>query len=131
MQAAHHQVIFVVGGQDDDGDLGVVAAQVADGGDAVHVRHLQVHEDDLGPRLGDKAQTVRPVDSFAHDLDRLRRFKDQPQSLADDEVVVDDHHTDHDSLPTRKWTRVPSLGFESMVSCPPVIRARSRIPNRP
>ena len=78
----------------------MIAPQVLDGGNAVHARHLQIHEDDVRFEFGDKLKTFRAVNSFADNFDIIGGFEDEAQAFADNKMVVCDHYADHYDLPT-------------------------------
>ena len=64
-----------------------------DGGDTVHVRHLQVHEDQVWLEFGDKAQAFYAVSGFANYFDVVGGFKDKMQTLTHHQVIVGDQYS--------------------------------------
>ena len=66
----------------------------ADGLDAVHLRHLDVHRDQVGLELVELAEGDPAVDGGTDDLDVGIRGQHVGHDLADDDGIVDDHHPD-------------------------------------
>ena len=77
-------------------DLGLVALRLdpADGGDAVHVRHQQVHQDHVGLEAAGHGHALGAVGGFADDLDVGLVVEEHAQPHPHDRVVVDDEHAD-------------------------------------
>ena len=70
------------------------AADRADRLDAVHLRHLDVHGDQVGLELVQLRDGDLAVHGGAHDLDVRVLGQHVGHDLADDHRVVDDHHPD-------------------------------------
>ena len=66
----------------------------ADGRDAVHVRHQQVHQDDVGLEAAGHGHALRAVGGLTDDLDVVLEFEEHPQAHPDDGMVVDDEDPD-------------------------------------
>ena len=79
--------------------------QLAQEGDAVHARHLDVQGDDVGHVLGDATRGDEGVGGHAHDLDAGVGGQDVDQSLAHTGRVVDDQNADlgHGIRSFGKW----------------------------
>jgi hypothetical protein len=84
-------------------DGGRCGEQLARGGDAVEVRHADVHEDDVRLQHARAVQGVAPVARLANHRDRIVAREDRPQAGAHQAVVVDEQDPDrsvvHRSLP--------------------------------
>jgi len=55
----------VVHGEDDDGDLGMILQDLARGGQAIHVRHGDIHDDNVGAQGGRLGDGVVAINGFA------------------------------------------------------------------
>ena len=84
--------------QDDDARPVLAAADRARGLDAVHDRHLQVHEDDVGVAVRAAVDGLLAVARDAHDLDAVAGLEQAGDPDADDLVVVGDQDTDRPGL---------------------------------
>jgi hypothetical protein len=62
--------------------------------DAIHLRHLDVHRDEVGLELLELAHGDPAVDRSADDLDVRVGREDIGHDLPDDDGIVDDHHPD-------------------------------------
>src|SRR5262245_14771743 len=108
--------------------------------DAIHGRHPDVHEDDIGMYLAAQANRFGTVRGAAHDVDVGLSAQQRAESGADDLLVVGDEHLDRwtgfghdtDSLTgSVASTRNPPPSTGPAESVPPAIAARSRIPCSP
>jgi hypothetical protein len=61
---------------------------------AVHARHLDVHEHHVGVGRGDDFHGGGAVVGLAHDFQIVLRLQDQPQAGAHQMLVVDQHDAD-------------------------------------
>jgi hypothetical protein len=68
-QCAQHVLVGIEGGQHDHGRRIGQLADPLDSGEAVHARHAQVHEHDVGAGADDRLDAGRPVLGVRHDLD--------------------------------------------------------------
>src|SRR5690606_3656326 len=77
-------------------DLGVgeAAPDLARGLDAVHHRHQQVHDDDVGPQLLYQRQRLLAVPGLADDLEVGLEPEGEPQASPDHRVVVYEQDAD-------------------------------------
>lgn len=80
--------VGVIGRQHQDPHPWVLLADLPRGLDAVHARHLQVHEHHVGLGRGQEGQGLVPVARLADDLDSGDLVQDDPESLADDLLIV-------------------------------------------
>ena len=74
--------------------LGPLGLDPADRGDAVHVRHQQVHQDDVRLEAAGHRHALGAVGRLADDLDVGLEVEEDAQAHPDDGVVVDDEHAD-------------------------------------
>ena len=65
--------------------------------DAVDDRHQQVHDDDIGPQLGDEGDRRRAVGGLADDLEVVVQAEEVAHAAADHRVVVDEDEADRAS----------------------------------
>src|SRR5690606_7197158 len=118
----------VEGGQDEGLDVRMGAAQRLDGGDAVHLRHAQVHEHDVDAERDGALDALTAVAGLAGHVDVGLALEGGAQPVADDGVVVDDEKADHQGFPCRAGTvaltAVPSPGALSISREPPTPRRR-------
>ena len=82
------------GGHGHDLGLGPLGLDPADRGDAVHVRHQQVHQDDVRLEAAGHRHALGAVGGLADDLDVGLEVEEDPQPHPDDRMVVDDEHAD-------------------------------------
>ena len=78
--------------QPENPDVGELGADARGRFDAVHVRHRDVHEDDVGPqrvRVGDRLEAVRRL---ADDRELRPLIEHLPQRAPDRRVIVDDEN---------------------------------------
>ena len=107
------------------------------GREAVHARHPDVHQDEVGRAAAGKRDRLNTVRGLADDLDVGFGFEDRPQPAAYHGLVVGEQHADgrHRSLlgaGSTAWTRQPRpSGLGPASSLPPASAARSRIPAMP
>ena len=99
----------------------------------VEPRHPDVHQHDVGLELAHDPERLLTVLGLTDDLDVLLRLEDHPEPGADQRLVVDDQHADHDGAPSGRLarTRKPPVGCGAASSEPPKTLTRSRIPTRP
>jgi hypothetical protein len=108
--------VFVqaVVGQHDDvhPSQGWVRGDAPGGFDAVHARHLDVDERDVGQVLAGQCQALAAVGCLGDHLDVVLDVKQRAESTADKRLVVDQEDADHDvwSTGSSAWTvNPPSL----------------------
>ena len=89
-------------GHGHDLGLGPLGLDPADGGDAVHVRHEQVHEHDVGLEPAGHGHALAAVGGLAHDLDVGLEVEEHAKPHPDDGVVVDDQDADPGSCRSRR-----------------------------
>ena len=82
----------------DDLGLGPLGLDPADGGDAVHVRHEQVHQHHVGLQPAGHRHALGAVGGLADDLDVGLQVEEGPQAHPDDRVVIDEQHPDLGSV---------------------------------
>ena len=70
--------------------------QAFDGSQAIHAGHAQVHQYHLRLQFSTQAYGLGPIGCLADQFKTVLRLKDEPQSLADDQVVVG--HQDADRI---------------------------------
>lgn len=88
------QLLVLVHRQEDD--LHIVAA-LADGlrrGESVHLRHVNIEDDDVGARLFDQFKRRASVFGLAYHFKTRRRLDHSAQPLSDDWMVVNDQYFD-------------------------------------
>jgi hypothetical protein len=96
-------LVHVERGQDDDlARQGVGPADDLPGRrEAVHRRHPDVHQDDVGPQPAGLRHRVHPVDRRPDDREIGFGVQDQPQAGAHQLLVVDDQDADrHAAAPS-------------------------------
>ena len=108
----------------------VEAAQRRGRGDAVHLRHPDVHQHDIGPMLADGRNGPRPVVRLAHDLEVLGRGQDDPEPGAHQRVVVDQEHLHPHHCSSASTTKSPEPSGPC-TRVPPARATRSCSPSRP
>jgi hypothetical protein len=89
-QGVQDGVVVDVGGQDDDGHIGVLGREPAGGADAVQDGHVQVKQDRVGPVLGHKLQRMLPIRRGADHVDTREPAEQQDEAFADAGLVVSD-----------------------------------------
>src|SRR5262249_33203382 len=148
-----------IGGENDDSCFRELGANRADGVDAVHLRHLKVHQRDIRTVLPELFHRLAPVRGFADHL-QIRLTRDQrSDAVAEHRMVIYRENSNHvfslswawprDRFPflpnkPRTWPRkVPyaiDSGIFNSISVPaplqmfnsaPMRLARSRIPCKP
>ena len=77
-------------GHRDDLGLGPLGLDPADRGDAVHVRHEEVHQHDVRLKPAGHRHALAAVRRLADDLDVVLEVEEHAQPHPDDRVVVDD-----------------------------------------
>ncbi len=119
-----------VSGENDDLDAGVELPDLPQGGEAVHPRHLQVEDDDVGGQLFEKRQG-RPR------RERSRRVEAAPcEALGDggSEVLLVIHDENPDPFGTAHTLSAPLMPTRNPITAPLASgpdRSRSRRPERP
>ena len=99
--------------------------------DAVHARHLEIHEDDVRPCAFDRRQRLRAVPGGRYKLDARQAPDEAYETLADEPLVVDNNDSDGGAQSgTFIETRKP-VSVGAATSSPPSSSARSRIPASP
>jgi len=64
-------------------------------GDAVHARHSDVHEDDVGAQLAGSGDGVLSVHCLAHHLEVLLDLEDNCEAASHQRLVIGDQDGDH------------------------------------
>ena len=135
-EGVEHVLVELEGGDDDD-----ARSLVADGGDltggldAVHVGHLDVHEDHVwsGPTSG--VDGFQPCRGLADDLDVVGLAQDHAETSPDEVVIVGEQDPDHLAATpsTGMWavTRNPPPSRGPASNWPPKIETRSLMPRIP
>jgi hypothetical protein len=95
---------------------------------AVHLRHTQVHENDVGPEVARDLERFDAVGGCSDDLDVVGEPDEHRQPFAYSALVVGDHDTDHAG--TSSSTRHP-LSVGPACIRPPARSSRSRSPLSP
>ena len=131
-----HVLVGVEGGQDDDLEGPVGLFEDGCGGcKAVHFRHADVHQHDVGSVLADGVDGLEAVARFGDDIDVGLVLEDHRKAATHEGLVVDDGDADGHVLSISKgmWalTRKRSGGSGSAVKVPPSSAARSRMPAMP
>ncbi len=99
--------------------------------------HADVHQHDVGPIEIDEPHGVGAVGSLAHDLHVVLGLENHAEALAQEGLVVGQHHPDAHAgtgaLQSRSLasTSQPPVGLGPAVSVPPKAVARSAIPASP
>ncbi len=90
-------VLVEVERREDENARPLVAAveQAARRLEAVHVRHADVHEDDVRVELARGLDGLGPVGGLTDDLHVVLGLEDHPEPRAHEGLVVDDEHADH------------------------------------
>src|SRR5690606_38647980 len=101
--------------------------------DAVHPRHLDVEQDDVGSVLDREGDRLVPVPALGDDGDVVLRVEQRAQPAADERLVVHQHDPDHPASPVGSSARTakPPPGRPSATRWPPSAAVRSRIPTSP
>ena len=90
VERRQHLFASLAGDADDDDRHRLPRHLRADEGDAVHLRHVQVAGDDIGPQLGHQLEGLGAVARGAHHLDERRALQHLLDDLADVGRVVND-----------------------------------------
>jgi hypothetical protein len=100
----------------DDRDAAACGPDRADRLDAVHLRHLDVHRDQVGLELLQLRHGDLAVDGGTHDLDVGVCGQHVGHDLADDDGIVDDHHPDRvHACPPASLSGQPDRRFISCI----------------
>jgi hypothetical protein len=94
LQGAEHQLVGVERRQHDHRRRVGLRAQQARGGDAVGLRHADVHQHDVRAMAIDGCEHPAAVVGFADHLDPGGSGEQHPQARAHERVVVDEHDPD-------------------------------------
>ena len=121
--------IRVVGGQDEDlrgvGPRGDPGRRLG----AVHDRHPQVHEHDVGTQPRHQRERLGAVGGLADHLEVALLAEHRDHAGPHQGVVVDDEQPDHRG--TTRTSVVPPPGSLSTCTAPPTSAARACTPSRP
>ncbi len=93
-QRAKHLDVAHVGREHDDLCIRKFVPNGNDGIKAAHLRHLQIHQSNVGPMGTEALQGLPPVGRFGHQTHIWLSVQKCGNSLADDMMVVDDENTD-------------------------------------
>src|SRR6266550_4993356 len=119
-------------GEDDDLCRRTNPLDDAQGGQPIRVGHQQIQQDHGRNLLAHRFDRLIAIGRLADDLDIGLLLKEKPKALADDRVVVDDQHPNHDGITGRVASMtVPAAGRLLITSVPPSSATRSRINRRP
>jgi hypothetical protein len=88
LACGQHGGVVGVGGEDDDGDSGVLLGQQAGRLGAVEDRHVQVQEDGIGVVFAGEVEGFSAVGCSGDDLDVVEQAEHQHQAFADAGLVV-------------------------------------------
>ena len=145
MKGAKDVLVAVIGGEDDDAGFGEVLADLAGSVDAVHLGHLEVHEDDIRQQGGVGCDCLLAVADGADYLKVRCGGEQGGEPLTDDLVIFDEQNTNtvrhcydsSTSLPcapgmgAERVTRVPADGALTISKVAPIVAARSFMPPSP
>ena len=96
--------------------------------DAVHLRHHQVHQDDIGREVRREQRRLAPRSCLADHLEVTLGLQQRADALAHDGVVVHDHHRDR----LRRFTHARYLQFLPSEDVQPAALAPAEsVPARP
>src|SRR5579884_341789 len=136
LQGCDDVFVEVEGGEDDHARP--LSARVAGDDltgrlDAVHLRHADVHQDDVRIERSRSGDSGGAVGGLARDLDVGLRVEHHRQPFAQQVLVVDEQRADHraSSRGSRATTLNPPPATGPAVSSPPYSATRSRIPTSP
>src|SRR5262249_8312593 len=101
--------------------------------DAVEHRHLQIHEHDVGSRLGSEGERDLTVLGIADHLDLGSRRQQRAQSRTEQRLIVDEENADgcHVGTRTSIVNPRPARTGDAIFTLPPTSSARSRSPTSP
>lgn len=88
------EIFFAVDGQEDDGGVEFLFAQRARDSEAVHLRHVDVEDGDLGLERLNPLQRRLAVAGFGDDFELRVGLDHLPQSLAHNRMIVGNQHAD-------------------------------------
>jgi hypothetical protein len=74
---------------------GALGGDLARGGEAVQLRHADVHEHHVGAQRAGQLDRLAAVPSLAHDLHVLLRVEQRAEAGADETLVVGEEDADH------------------------------------
>ena len=98
----HRVLLFLVHGENQDGQLGRFGLDLADQIDPAAPRHRQIEHEQVEAALAHVAQYLEAVDRFADDVDVGRAVENALESFAHDRVVVGNNYSDHRGPLTRE-----------------------------
>jgi hypothetical protein len=98
---AHRVLFFFVHGQDQDGQLGRLAAHLADQVDAAAPGHREVEQEQVEAALAHQRQHLEAIRRFAHDLDVERAVEDALETLAHDRMIICNDYSYHRCISPR------------------------------
>lgn len=144
-QRREHPLIVSIGGQDDHANGRQFPAEDIGGLNAVHDRHMKVHQHNVRRQHVGLPDNIGTVDSCPDDRDALKKTQNHRQSVPDYFQIIRDQHPNsgvtHGRLPstkchqhlTRKWQYGPTARMDGRgrISTPGWIRTEEdcgRIP---
>src|SRR5436190_8438908 len=134
-EGVHDPAAIAVGREHEHTGAGVVGGDAPGGLEAVHARHRQIHQHDVGLVLGYRRQRRLAVRSRGNDLHAVSGGEQLLEARAHDDVVVDDEDPDHGchtfSSGNVTVTSVPRPGAERTAVLPPASATRPERARRP
>ena len=128
-------LIELEGGEDEDTrPLARQRGQLAGRLEAAHLRHLDVHQDDVRSLATCGFDSLTTGARLSDNLEVVLGFEDHPQAGTDEGLVIGEQDADHDApSPSgkRARTRYPPPGRGPASSSPLNRRMRSRMPMSP
>ena len=88
-----HDALVLVPGQRHHADIGELPLEMPGGLDPVHLRHPDIHQDDIRMRLGREREHLFSARGLPHDLD-LVRLEQGHEGLSELGIVVDKQNPD-------------------------------------
>lgn len=92
IQSAEDVVILLESGKDHDLHLRCHREQLTSGGDAVEMRHANIHKDNVRVELASARHGSVTVLRFTHHLDTVVAGENRPKSGAHEVVVIDEQY---------------------------------------
>src|SRR5438132_3987109 len=130
-QRLNRELALRVHTDDQHGDSGESFAQLADERDESRAGHGAVQDHAGGARPLEPAQQLATLGCLAHDLDHMILGGELAKAGPDQLVVIRDEDPDHSRLGRLSVSVVPRPGAPVMVTVPPKLVARSRMPRSP
>lgn len=133
LQGPDGQGAFVGGGEDEDGGGGAEAFELAEDGDAVLSRHVQVEQDEIPRRASHGVERRGAVGGFLDTSGRERFGQQLAKAAADDFVIVSDQKSEHGAgglaVELAAWPRLPNRGAKRGAErgCGPGFRGVERV----